>query len=55
MNTVTESVIDVRSLRTHFGDHVVLDDASLSVARGEVAAVIGPSGAGKSTLLRCLD
>ncbi|MGW0707048.1 amino acid ABC transporter ATP-binding protein [Streptomyces sp. NPDC002643] len=55
MNTLTESVIDVRSLRKHYGDHVVLDDVSLSVAEGEVAAVIGPSGAGKSTMLRCLN
>jgi ABC-type polar amino acid transport system ATPase subunit len=33
----------------------VLDGVSLSVKRGEVAAIIGPSGGGKSTLLRCIN
>ncbi len=48
-------VIDVAALRKHYGDHVVLNDVSLSVNEGEVAAIIGPSGAGKSTMLRCIN
>jgi polar amino acid transport system permease protein len=34
--------------------HLVLDDVSLSCARGSVTVVIGPSGSGKTTLLRAL-
>jgi len=48
-------MIEVRQLVKSHGSLRVLDGVSLSVARGEVAAVIGPSGGGKSTLLRCIN
>ena len=38
-----------------FGDHMVLDRVSLTMAAGEVTALIGPSGCGKSTFLRILN
>ncbi|RVX39844.1 ABC-type polar amino acid transport system ATPase subunit [Nonomuraea polychroma] len=37
------------------GGHVVLDDVSLEVSRGEVVVLIGPSGAGKTTFLRTVN
>jgi ABC-2 type transport system ATP-binding protein len=36
------------------GDTVALADVSLTVARGQVTAVVGGDGAGKTSLLRCL-
>src|SRR5436309_5425249 len=48
-------MIEVRQLVKCHGRLRVLDGISLTVRRGEVAAVIGPSGGGKSTLLRCIN
>lgn len=48
------SAIQARGLSKRFGDTAVLNGVDLTVAPGEVVAVIGPSGSGKSTLLRCL-
>lgn len=45
-------MLEVRDLTVCFGEHVVLERLSLTVATGEVLAVRGPSGVGKSTLLR---
>ena len=36
------------------GGVVILEDLSLTVARGEVVALLGPSGAGKTTALRAV-
>lgn len=48
-------VIELRSVSKSMGGVQVLRDVSLSVARGEVVAVIGPSGAGKTTLCRTVN
>jgi putative ABC transport system ATP-binding protein len=49
-----ETVIQARDLAKSFGATPALRGASVTVARGEILAVMGPSGSGKSTLLHCL-
>jgi ABC-type polar amino acid transport system ATPase subunit len=48
-------MVEVEHLSKSFGDNLVLDSFSMSVAKGEVIGIIGPSGSGKSTLLRCIN
>lgn len=48
-------MIDVKNLMKSFGDHVVLNDISEHIEKGEKVVIVGPSGSGKSTFLRCLN
>ena len=51
---MSDPVLVVNGVRKQFPGVVALDDVSLTVAPGEVHALVGENGAGKSTLVRII-
>jgi urea transport system ATP-binding protein len=51
---LSDTLLDVASLRTGYGSSPILQGVDLKVGRGEIVAVIGRNGVGKSTMMRCL-
>ena len=47
-----EVVIDLHRAAFGYGERAVLTDATLTIHRGEIVAVVGPNGSGKSTLMK---
>ena len=47
-------MIEAEGLTMRYGSFLALDQASFTVAKGEVAGLLGPNGAGKSTTMRIL-
>lgn len=54
MNIQNGADVRFEQITHRFGDTVVIDNLSLTIAGGELVALLGPSGCGKSTLLRIL-
>jgi general L-amino acid transport system ATP-binding protein len=52
---VRAPIIRFELVNKWFGQHHVLRDIELDVARGERIVICGPSGSGKSTLIRCIN
>jgi polar amino acid transport system ATP-binding protein len=46
--------LDLSAITKSYGDHLVLDDISLTIPEMKTVAMMGPSGGGKSTLLRII-
>jgi len=53
---VTRPLLELASVRKVYGDGTTaVQDLTLSIDRGEIAALVGPSGCGKSTTLRMIN
>jgi len=47
-------LLDVKNVTVRYDTATILDEASLSVGKGELVGLVGPNGAGKTTLLRAI-
>jgi len=50
-----EALLEVHALSAGYGEVPVLCDVGMTIARGEIVALVGSNGAGKTTLLRALS
>ncbi|MGI8647020.1 MAG: ABC transporter [Acidimicrobiales bacterium] len=50
--TSSQAALECDAITVRFGDRSVLNDLSVTVAPGEVVALLGANGAGKSTLVK---
>ena len=48
-------MLEARDLTISYDDRIAVSDVTLTLAPGEITALVGPNGAGKSTLLRSLN
>jgi ABC-2 type transport system ATP-binding protein len=51
---MNENALQAGGITVRYGKRVAVDNASLTVPRGAVYALLGRNGAGKSSLVRCL-
>ncbi len=47
-------LVEVNNVFKSYGDHLVVNDVSFTVAPGEIFGLIGPNGAGKTTTIRMM-
>jgi len=47
-------LLEVKNITVRYDTATILDEASLTVEKGELVALVGPNGAGKTTILRAI-
>ena len=52
---MTDALLEVRNLESHYGPIMAIRGVSLDVRAGKMVAVLGANGAGKTTLLRTIS
>jgi len=52
--TPAETILEIEHITKKFGDLVAIEEASLTIGKGEIHALVGENGAGKSTLMNIL-
>ncbi|HWQ18113.1 MAG TPA: ABC transporter ATP-binding protein [Sulfolobales archaeon] len=48
------TILDVKGLSGGYGKLTIVFDASLTVGKNEIVAIVGPNGSGKSTLIKMI-
>lgn len=48
------NAIEINHLYKKFGDHVILNDVTLTIEKGEIYGLLGANGAGKTTLMKLM-
>ncbi len=51
---MSEQILTVNDLTKRFGDKVILNNVSFSVATGHIVGLVGPNGAGKTTIMKSI-
>ncbi len=54
-NNINPVIITAMNLEVHFGEQVILNNASLSIHEGDRIGLVGRNGAGKSTFLKIIS